>query len=241
MSTNKDFDNVIRCLSNNTQGVLCCQNDEAYLRELTLYFSSLKPSQKRPDAYAIQGNNLLLLEHFQFDNTRITRKGSNQNRISAETQRAFQKSFEEGNDFAVLSESVSKNGQYYIENFRRQFNKHAQNIQVYKMEMQKELNREFDDCLMGFIIEDASPLGSGYHNGKLEYVDLTFSKEFLDLFENTANLDFVVFAMTGNENHKILSFISRQCINLQRTNQIEVSKIGNFLFENSFCVSAIIN
>ena len=201
---NRDFDNVIRCLNNNPKGILCNQNDATYLQELNLYFPLLKASQKRPDAYAVRDNNLLLLEHFQFDNSKITNKGSNQNRISAETQRVFQKSFEDGNNFALLCENVSKNGQYYIKNFQKQFNNHAQNIQGYKIDIQKELNMDFERFLMGFIIEDSSPLGSVYYNSGLKCVDLTFSKEFLDLFENTTDLDFVIFAMTGNNNNKKL-------------------------------------
>ena len=91
---------------------------------------------------------------------------------------------------------------------------------------------------MGFVIEDASPLGSSYidTNG-YQGIDLLETKEFLDLFEVTPKLDFVVFAMTGNNGNPILSFISRNTIDNHRKIQIEVSKIQRFCFENSMCAS----
>ena len=46
--------------------------------------------------------------------------------------------------------------------------------------------------------------------------------------------------MTGNDNNKLLSFISRITIEEHRKKQIEVSNIKEFLFENSFCASGIV-
>lgn len=235
---NKDFKSVLRCLHNNPEGIECLAGDESFLFNLKPYFSVLTPTKNRPDAYAVINDSVLLLEHFQFDNSQVVRKGSKQNLTAAETDRKIDKLLSK-EDFAVLNEYIEKCGIYYVGNLRKQFDAHAKKIYEYKKDIQTETNQVFSSCLMGFIIEDASILGSVYFDNGLKYVDLVFSKEFLDLFEQTTNLDFVIFAMTGNEENKVLSFISRKTIEEHRKNQIEVSKIQEFSFKNSICASGI--
>lgn len=241
MDLERDFNNVIKCLSNNPRGILCNKYDRAFLDNVNLYFPNLKPTIKRPDAYSIQGDSILLLEHFQFDNSKTTKKGSLQNITSAETKRTFETKFNEGNDFAILGENVIKTGKCYMENFTKQFLNHAKNIENYKTDIQNELGLSFSSFIVGFVIEDSSPLGSIYLDKFVpKSIDLTFAKEFLDLFESISNLDFVIFAMTGNQDNKLLSFISRKNIEEHRKNQIELSNIEHFLFESSFCASGVI-
>lgn len=231
---NRDFDSVLKCLSNNRDGIECLHKDENFLTSLVPLFSAIKPTNKRPDAIAENGTTLLLLEHFQFDNSRLNKKGSLQNQTAAKTDRELNNLLTD-KEFAIVNESVEKCGLYYIENFQKQFDSHVKNIDSYKLEIQEESKKKYDKYLMGFIIEDSSPLGSVYFDGGLKCVDLVYSKEFLDVFEQTPQLDFVVFAMTGNEDNRILSFISQNTISLHRERQITVSSISKFLFENSIC------
>ena len=225
---NRDFDNIIRCLTCKSK-ITCNEEDGKNIKNLQPYFISLKPTQKRPDAYSVIDDNILVLEHFQFDNSKSTKKGSNQNLVSAETDRQLKIMSREDNEVTVMTEFVSRTGKYYIDNFKQQFTNHAKNIEGYKLDIQKELKKEFNKWMVGFIIEDASFLGSLYRDSNLYCVDLTTDKEFLDLFEQTKNLDFVIFSMTNNQDAKIFSFLSRECINKQRKRQIEVSKIERFL------------
>ena len=162
--------------------------------------------------------------HFQFDNSRLNKKGSLQNQTAAKTDRELNNLLTD-KEFAIVNESVEKCGLYYIENFRKQFDSHVKNIDSYKLEIQEESKKKYDKYLMGFIIEDSSPLGSVYFDGGLKCVDLVYSKEFLDVSEQTPQLDFVIFAMTGNEDNRILSFISQNTISLHRERQITVSSI----------------
>jgi hypothetical protein len=236
----EDFDNVIRCLNNNPLGISYTTHDHDFLTMLnTLYFPNLKPCQKRPDAYATSGDTLLLLEHFEFDASKPTNKGSAQRQTSAQTDREITKILGK-EDFAVVAEMVTKSGKCYVDNFTRQFHNHYSRIAGYISDMKTELSTYCSNTIVGFVIEDSTPLGSLYFDGKMKCVDLTFSKEFLGMFEKAQDLDFVIFAMTGNDNNKVLSFISRSTIEEHRKNQIEVSNIDKFLFENSFCASGFI-
>lgn len=170
----------------------------------------------------------------KIQSSRLNKKGSLQNQTAAKTDRELNNLLTD-KEFAIVNESVEKCGLYYIENFQKQFDSHVKNIDSYKLEIQEESKKKYDKYLMGFIIEDSSPLGSVYFDGGLKCVDLVYSKEFLDVFEQTPQLDFVVFAMTGNEDNRILSFISKNTISLHRERQITVSSISKFLFENSIC------
>ncbi len=236
----KDFDNVIRCLNNNPLGIECFTEDIIFLNMLnSLYFPNLKPCKKRPDAYATSDDTLLLLEHFEFDSSKPTNKGSVQHQISAQTDRTIAEILSKDN-FAVVAEMVTKSGECYIDNFIKQFDNHYSRIAGYISDMQTELSTSCSNTIVGFVIEDSTPLGSVYFDGEIKCVDLTFSKEFLGLFEKAQDLDFVIFAMTGNDNNKVLSFISRSTIEEHRKNQIEVSNIDEFLFKNSFCASGFV-
>ena len=47
---NRDFDSVLKCLSNNRGGIECLREDEKFLKSLVSLFSAIKPTKKRPDA-----------------------------------------------------------------------------------------------------------------------------------------------------------------------------------------------
>lgn len=236
----EDFDNVIRCLNNNPLGISYIIQDHDFLTMLhTLYFPYLKPCQKRPDAYATSDDTLLLLEHFEFDSSKPTNKGSVQHQISAQTDRKIEEILSKDN-YAVVAETVTKSGKNYVDNFIKQFNNHYSRISGYISDMQTELSAHYSNTVVGFVIEDSTPLGSLYFDGEMKCVDLTFSKEFLDLFEKSQDLDFVIFAMTRNDNNKLLSFISKSTIEEHRKKQIEVSNIDEIQFKNSFCASGFV-
>lgn len=61
-------------------------------------------------------------------------------------------------------------------------------------------------------------------------LDLLQTKEFLDVFEKAAKLDFAIFSMTGNANNLYQSFISRRSIDERRKNEIIANSIAAFLF-----------
>ena len=237
-NNDRDFDSILKCLYNNNEGIECLEEDKPLLNSLILFFSKLQSSNNRPDAFAENETTLFLLEHFQFDNSKLNKKGSIQNQTSALSNKKICDILKTQN-YAMVNENVKKSGFYYIRNFQKQFNSHAEKIDSYKLEIQKIKQKQYDKYIMGFVIEDSSPLGSIYFSDKtVKSLNLLYAKEFLDLFEKTTNLDFVIFAMTGNVSNKILSFISRNTIPIFRKYQIVVANIQKFLFEDMICASS---
>lgn len=236
-----DYERTLSCLTICPNGVFVYNKDKMIFDKYNSFFSQLKEPTKRPDSYAVLNNELLLLEHFQFDNSKISKKGSQQHKVKAKSEREFEKKLLKANDFVVLNENLEKRGEYYIDNFITQFSSHYKKIDSYKEEMQKELKKEFKIIHMGFLIEDSSPLGSMFVNKKnmMQCLDLLHSKEFLDTFEVSEKLDFALFSMTGNISNPYQAFISRNSIDQFRKNEIIAKEISNFLFESSFVDSGL--
>lgn len=237
-----DYERTIFCMNICPQGAYCFNEDLSAIQGFNPFFSKLRETPKRPDAYAVIEDDILLLEHFQFNNTKVTKKGSEQHKVAAKSEQEFKRKLVKDGDFAVLNEYVERNGKSYIENFQTQFNSHYNKINDYKAEIQKQLKKDFKNIYIGFLIEDASSLGSIYLNkDKMYCLDLLQTKEFLDVFEKAAKLDFAIFSMTGNANNLYQSFISRRSIDERRKNEIIANNIAAFLFEHSFVASGLID
>ena len=81
-----DFEKLCRCVFlNNQQGIIYYKKDKVLLEELKLFFPKLVPGTPRPDGVSVIDDTALLMEHFQFDNSKKTNNGSKQNRASALT------------------------------------------------------------------------------------------------------------------------------------------------------------
>lgn len=237
-NSHDDYNKVVKCLTIDPQGILCVKEDEEFLKYLFANFIyKIEPPLKRPDAYAVNGKELLLLEHFQFDNSKATSKGSKQFRLDANIDRYLAKEIQKSQDkTAICSSYVEKSGALYCDNFIKQFNNHYNNINEYKNTMQNELNTNFEKIHVGFVIEDASSLGSCYYDETvygLSSLNLLYTKEFLDVFAKSTDLDFVFFAMTGNMDNLLSSFISRNTISVFQKKQINAKDISEFAFRHS--------
>lgn len=233
---NNDYYNLCRCVfDNDPQGIHYITKDIVFLNEIKRFFPGLVPGTPRPDAVSVIDDSALLMEHFQFDNSKKTKNGSKQNCAAAISGKRLEEKLSR-QSFAMVEERVEKCGLFYAENFRKNFHKHAKNVDAYRIAAEQTYGHQFKKCYQGFVIEDASPLGSVfYDNNKPKVVNLLETKEFLDCFEMTPNLDFVIFAYTGGDvaNH-FTSFISRETIDDYRANQFTVSNIKKFFFETTY-------
>lgn len=236
-----DYKRTMDCMNIGPKDPFYFNEDLPVLQKFKPFFTKLRETLNRPDAYAVIEDDLLLLEHFQFDNTKVAKKGSAQYKVAAKTEQKFKKILVKDGDFAVLDEYVERNGKSYVENFLTQFNSHYKKIDDYKAEMQKQLKKDFKNIYMGFLIEDASKLGSKYLNKHREHcLDLLQTKEFLDVFEKATKLDFAIFAMTGDLCNRYKTFISRRTIAERRKHEIIANDISAFLFEHDVAASGLI-
>lgn len=99
-----DYERTIFCMNICPQGAYCFNEDLSAIQRFNPFFSKLRETPKRPDAYAVIEDDILLLEHFQFNNTKVTKKGSEQHKVAAKSEQEFKKKLVKDGDFAVLNE-----------------------------------------------------------------------------------------------------------------------------------------
>lgn len=225
----RDFDNVLRCIYGRWN---YHKLDEEELRWVVDIISNLSPTNTRPDAIAYKNDDLLLIEHFEFDNSKATKKGSKQHLADVESYREKSKTI---NDLGVIEQEVKRNGKYFIENFSLQFNKHYPKIGEYRETVEQQLGKTFKNVKTMFVIEDSSPLTSVYlQNFKPVMLNLVHCKEFLDLFEICEKLNYVLFVSKRSLHNSITMFVSKCSLPYLRSIQIEGVNIRNFCFEKQY-------
>ena len=184
----------------------------------------------RPDMYAILENRIVILEHFQFDASRETRKGM--------------RGKQEENRLQILMNAVPPDGEFHIEkseyslsledwvdNFETHFQKHYDKIDAYiervKMEADISDNREVS---VGFFIEDQySPIVE--YAGKIFEVKYTDTVQFLDFFSSHQKVDFILFGTHYKGTPQLFYIdhhfaIPREAAIDLRTDKISLSKLN---------------
>ena len=126
----------------------------------------------KPDIYSHIGNNLIMIEHFEFDSNAKNRDGSDFRQKEGIINNKFKKKLEERNGQSIqYHDSFTSTGtaDNYIKNFIDQFDKHYKKIDKYKERKEFE---NYSTIKTWFFIEDVSPLGSSHINECGEYKSL---------------------------------------------------------------------
>ena len=230
----KDFRKVKECIYRLNKKTYLHNEDAQLCKFLYKSVQNLQ-FDERPDAYAVIDDTLLLIEHFTFDNSKIQdNAGSDLRRIQSENNRKIDKKLNEMpfskihenievRGIVVEKESVDQSSDYYVDNLTKQFQKHAGKIPDYKAHITQKYSQPFHKIIMGFVIEEINTFGSTFvENGQQYIVDLRQTKEFLDLFENQRDLDFVLYTISLHNNDVYQSFVSKKTLSLYREEQYEV-------------------
>lgn len=188
---------------------------------------------EQPDGYYIAGNTLYVLEHFEFDSTKATRKGSETRRDNNRIEREFN-SVPPTDEGVVLRNSlnVQQNSNNYIENSLKNMDSHYVKIESYLANL-KSYGLVQDTVKVGFFIEDTTMLGNVYDPqgwNPVEPVILCHCKHFLDKFEAYPKLDFCICASTYSS-QSFLWFIDKQSVLQYRDLEIDLTNIEILSFE----------
>ncbi len=202
--------------------------EEKFLLHIMNLLSNAE-AHERPDAYSNTDNEVLILEHFEFDSSE-QRKGSQQQYIEAECDRKLYEIKEPKN---ITTWQTPIEGNYSIANYKKnatkQFLKHYNKINNYKQILSaKGIITENKKVITMFFIEDTTELGNYYRTGirgrPVASIFLPSCDFFLDLFENSPDLDCAICACYS-ENKYILNFINHASVNRYRKEQIITEQI----------------
>lgn len=195
---------------------------------------------ERPDMYAVIGDAVVIIEHFEFDASRSTSKGMVGKQEEAHLRRRIKQAAPDGtwNIDAVNYEISFDN---WKENFERNFKVHYQKIEDYKLHVIEKLGHKAK-ILTGFFIENQLPplveIGKAFY--ELSY---SHTRQFAQFYRSHLAVDFILFGGCYN-GHPQIEYIDheslRECsgyvdltrsdVKISRLNKNEVVCYGCFLF-----------
>lgn len=168
-----------------------------------------------PDMYIQKSDVVVIVEHFEFDCYKATRKGSEHRQELARIRRKEDALIptEAG---VSLHEQIRGNSSYenYLNNVTRSFSEHYAHIDLYLENLKNEgVITESSTVKVLFFAEDISPLGTvvvqpeGDTSG-IMMVTLSDSREFLDFLRHNGRVDYVL-ACSSYNSERLIWFIDQ--------------------------------
>ena len=192
-------------------------------------------SFERPDMYSVLKNKIIILEHFEFDASRHTRKGMKgkqeesllESRIaSAPPDGIFH--CDQGNYSISLADWES--------NFERIFDSHYSKIPEYKRSVRQQLTkRQKEPIVVGFFIENQYTPIVSCSDRKHEELYYFETVQFARKIADSPDLDFILFGSWYQQNPQIFYIDCKDRVNLQKSNvdlsdpSIRLSPLNNEL------------
>lgn len=148
---------------------------------------------ERPDMYIALDNEIVAIEHFEFDSSNVNKKGSYLKNEIANIERELDKERQETNK-KYLAKKCTFNGnkENYEKNFLKNFNNHYNKIEEYKSNIAKIIpDIPIHIC---FYIIDETEMGNIILNDENHRAYIPFmNKTILEKIENATNLDYIIF------------------------------------------------
>lgn len=196
-------------------------------------FEGISREYEAPDLYIKYGNELWIIEHFEFDCFKSSRKGSTYKREQSRINK-IEENIKPTKEGVVFHNTIDANSSYndYVNNVAKIFNSHYQKIEKYKSNLiNDKVADENTRFITLFLIDDVSPLGSSYvdEQGKWRAIILAHSKEFLNLLRESPLLNGVL-AVSCCSKEKFIWFIDGKQIDEYYLNAEDYSncKFMNF-------------
>lgn len=174
--------------------------------QLFCFFPNLE-SFEEPDGFSLIDNTVMIFEHFEFDASKNTKKGSNLRVKLSENRKLAKKHFDKteakplsisnnGSFFYKVDHSYIKSNaskEYYINNIIKQFVSHCDKRKNYENRIKNELqnnNLTFKEC---FLIEDKT-IFSRYANS-YKYFNICMTNEFISIWKEHPEVDYIILGI----------------------------------------------
>lgn len=191
---------------------------------------------ERPDIIAFDEKQLLIIEHFGFDGTHEARKGGMVGqRTENELKQAYQRlcKSQTSMNFQVKDIDKKETPEDYIRNLSKHYDAHYKRIPQYINKVIEEKQLQSPQISVGFFIENDFPPIYSVASGEIKMVHLFDTKQFLDLFENSPLLDFVLFGHISGTPE--LYYIDKSAISYSRENEIDLTEVQFQNFSEMEC------
>lgn len=229
------------------------ETSRKYLELFSKRIQSMSISKfESPDIVIHNNEFLYFFEHFEFDSSENTRKGTELRNENARIERDFSRqviselSVDPNKEIILKNEKyISKRKmEYYVENYSRNFLKHYNKLELYK----NNLNTEDLDCEyeFGFVIENSSSIPDNVllPNRQLQLllpINIRFLCELMSKCQEIKN----IFYVSSNGNFGKIVYYFRNSIELyEEIMQLNIKDFSNdSLYDwdaNSYSFSCII-
>ena len=196
----------------------------------------------RPDMVIIKNNTAIVVEHFEFDSSKTSKKSSSNREEIARIERELQKKTKENKE-CIHQDAIRASFTYqnYVSNVTRNFLEHYNKIEKYRSNLiGKNIITEDYIVKNMFLIEDVTPIGSvaidiNKDRNKEEPILLARCPEFLDLVASHHGVDYVMCCSYVGNNEYIW-FIDCNDISSYKEWQLDYANMR--FFENQACVVA---
>lgn len=199
-----------------------CDYENTLFNQLSRYLRQYE----RPDIIAAKDDSLLIMEHFAFDGSKeLKHKGMKGLSEESYVTNKLSDLYHSTKSFDTLSQFVqyAQSPENYIENFEKHFYTHYQKIPQYIENVTANEQRTFKRISVGFFIENEyPPLWRSREDGG-GIALLPYTKQFLDVFEQSSALDFGLFGYT-HQGYK-LHYIDKDSIVSHRAHEIDMLKV----------------
>lgn len=221
--------------------------DRELLVKIMANMNRIEPFEQ-PDMILPIDDKVLAIEHFEFDASSSSKKGSLDKRKLAERNREFDK--------LVINTKVSKypvvstnsvdctySSENYIKNFNSVFENHLSKVAEYKIHLVTENKaKSVDDIIMCFFIVDTTPLGCYYQEDGLKTFVALQVAECLDQVSKAKEIDCFFFGYFDGVKNS-MEFISNcpEVVQLVKDIRVIDFKVNEFFTfnpqESRFCVN----
>lgn len=210
---------------------------------LKSFQKNLKPYEC-PDMISLIEDEVAIFEHFQFDGTKKTSKGmkgiQEESKVRAEIDDFYSKG-EEGT-FTTGTKKIESKEDYW-RNFTYVFESHYTKIDNYKHNLYS-INNNSKRIITGFCIENRYPPYTKYikqKNKKFFFTEVCLIElsEFLDIFEESDNLDFVILCGVYDSKGRVI-FVNKKMVPYLRKYSYSIKDI-DFWNANEVIFASLFN
>lgn len=205
-------------------------------REVVLNLEQYGDQNKGPDMISRFENKIYGIEHFEFDSTKNSSKGSNYKRQLANIDyRTNQEIIYKNRIKNITPLMLNQNLDNYIKSYKKSFQYHYSRINSYLESLDCDFpNYEKE---IWFFVEDVTPLGNNYFdkNGHPQPFHPMLCLELVELLKKSPNINGIIFAVHNeiffckNENNEI-DFWENECYD---------KNIKSLMIQNPLCITEI--
>lgn len=177
-----------------------CGKQTEQLKFLLKFFNSGILTYDHPDGFCKYENNVLIIEHFEFDSSYTNKKGS-KNRQEIFRTSNYEPQKDTGIEIFRDEIKCDYTIENYVDNLIKNFNKHYDEIEKYKKDLEKEqIITKYTNVETLFCIEDTTALGNIDSNTGEPLIPL-MCKEFISLLKSCPELDYIITGSSFGQNN----------------------------------------